>query len=509
MTEQKASPVITAAELASSSAGIRFAAGNPDAEIRSVEYDSRKVMPGSLFVAVEGFSSDGHSFAAGAVERGASAVLVSEKRKDEFVFLSEKGAAVLTAEDTRRTLGAAAAQLYGHPSDKMKVFGITGTNGKTSVTYMMEAVLKEAGIPAGVIGTVNVRWPGHCVPSVNTTPESSDIQKNLYDMEQAGVKYVIMEVSSHALALNRAADVSFDGVAFTNLTGDHLDFHRDMETYFQAKMMLFDLLEKSSKKNRFAAVNMDDEYGRRIASWKDRYSFRTEGFGIHENAMFRADEKSVDNRITGISFSLMSPFPGEKISMHCAGGFQLYNTLTALSLLAADGIPFHVIKAGLEKLEGVPGRFQSFLSSSGISAVVDYAHTGDAVDKLLSSVCAMKTGRIITVFGCGGDRDKTKRPVMGKIASEKSDTAVITSDNPRTEEPEAIIADILKGIDKKNFIVVPERRQAIRKAAALAVPGDIIVLAGKGHEDYQIIGKTKVHFDDMEEIKKALEEVGK
>ena len=481
-----------------------FSAKEGAKTISSVEYDSRKVSKGSLFVAVEGFSVDGHNFVDAAIKNGAIAILISSKRVNEFSHLVEEQINVLVSNDTRKALAQISAAFYDFPSKKMKLIGITGTNGKTSATYMIESILKTCGKSVGVIGTINTRWKDKSFVSSNTTPESRDLQKTLFEMQKDDVQYVVMEVSSHALVLDRVNSIEFDAIAFTNLTGDHLDFHKDMEDYFNAKKMLFDLLSESGKEKKAALVNIDDSYGMKIFDERSKYPYTLDGFGLNENAKYRADENSVQNKISGLSYALKSPFDGAKINMQMVGGFQLYNSLTVLSVLSSMNISIADIQNGLASLTGVPGRFDVVRSDVEIPVIVDYAHTSDALDKLLNSVSEMRTGRIITVFGCGGDRDKTKRPVMGKIASLNSDQVVVTSDNPRTEDPNAIIADITAGIDKNNYIVIADRKKAIEEAVSMATHGDIVVIAGKGHEDYQILGKEKIHFDDHEEARKAL-----
>lgn len=497
-------------ELIASISGVTLALPAKDGAgfVSSMTYDSRLVTSGALFVAVEGFSVDGHRFVASAADGGATAVLVSENRLDEFRHLAERGISVLVSRDTRRSLSDMAAAFYGFPSRKMKLIGITGTNGKTSTTYMIESILKEYGVSVGLIGTVNTRWQNKNYPSFNTTPESLDLQRILSEMYDDGVEYVVLEVSSHALALERVSAIDFDAAAFTNLTAEHLDFHPDMDGYFNAKIKLFDLLDESRKKNKYGLINIDDAYGKRIFSSRSKYSYQLDGFGFNTEAKYRAEQNSLENKINGLSYTLESPFAGERIKMQMSGGFQLYNSLTALSVLSSMGIPFAQIQKGLASISGVPGRFEVIGSESGITAVIDYAHTGDALEKLLSSVEQMRAGRIITVFGCGGDRDNKKRPVMGAIASSKSDMVFVTSDNPRTENPDSIISDILAGINKSNYTVITDRRSAIEEAVFAAEPGDIVVIAGKGHEDYQILGKEKIHFDDREEARKALQKRG-
>jgi UDP-N-acetylmuramoyl-L-alanyl-D-glutamate--2,6-diaminopimelate ligase len=386
------------------------------------------------------------------------------------------------------------------------VIGITGTNGKTSITYMIESVLKHAGITPGVIGTINYRWNDTLQQADNTTPESKDLQEVLARMRDDGVKVVVMEVSSHGLFLNRADDIEFDAAVFTNLTRDHLDFHLDFEEYFNAKMILFHLLDKSGKEKRVAVINTDDEYGKRMAEASRELSFTVKTLGFNEHADFRPDPNSVVNRITGLSYLLENPDKGLEIRLSLSGTFHIYNSLTAAAVLRSTGHPFGTIQEGLSQLKTVPGRFDVLDSGSGFHVIVDYAHTSDALLKLLASVNELEPRRLITVFGCGGDRDRTKRPEMGKIALDNSDMVIVTSDNPRTEDPVAIIEDITADLPEGTYRVVVEREDAIREAVTAAGKGDIVVIAGKGHEDYQIIGKTKVHFDDRELAAKYLAE---
>lgn len=489
-----------------SKALIRPAAGFNDAEIISVEYDSRKGSAGSLFAAVEGFESDGHSFVESAVNNGCRCVLINESRLAEFSHLADRGVVVLVCDNTRRALSAVSSAFYGNPSGKLHVTGITGTNGKTSITYLLESIYSADGISCGVIGTVNYRWRGKTLPAPNTTPESKDIQELLRMMLDDGVTHVIMEVSSHALELNRADDIEFDSAVFTNLTGDHLDFHKTFDAYFNAKRKLFGLLEISPKKNRTAVINTDDEYGRKIYGEKNNYSFPMRSIGIDGDADMRASGGSIDNRITGVGYVLNSGKDSCNVSLRLAGRFQVYNSLAAFASAYYSGIDCETVIRGLSSLASVPGRLQVVESKLGFYAVVDYAHTGDALLKLLQSVNEMPHGRVIAVFGCGGDRDRTKRPVMGRIAFENSDITVVTSDNPRTEVPEKIIEDITAGMGTGDYIVEPDREKAIALAVSKASAGDIVVLAGKGHEDYQIIGKTKRHFDDREMLQKYMHE---
>lgn len=495
-------------DLVKESGGLVYLADGVSGEysVSSVEYDSRRVAEGSLFVAVEGFESDGHVYVREVVEKGCRAVLVSGGRVSDFMDLAERGITLLVSNNTRKALSVLSASFYGNPSKSLHVTGVTGTNGKTSITYIMETIYASQGIKCGVIGTVNYRWAGKVIPAPNTTPESKEIQELLRQMLDEGVTHVIMEVSSHALELNRADDIEFDTIVFTNLTGDHLDFHRNIENYFQAKRKLFALLARSGKSRRSAVINIDDEYIGRIYAERDIYPYEMITFGIENDAALKADKDSIEDRITGISYSASMNGSATGISLKLAGRFQVYNSMAALGAAVAAGIPLDEAVKGMSLIEGVPGRLQVVDAGLGFYAVVDYAHTGDAILNLLQSVNEMPHNRIITVFGCGGDRDRTKRPVMGRIAVENSDIAIVTSDNPRTEEPDVIIKDILQGMSGDSYKVEPDREKAIALAVSMAHEGDIIVLAGKGHEDYQIIGKTKRHFDDREMALKYMHE---
>lgn len=476
---------------------VSTASGDAGCVISSIEYNSSKVGKGSLFVAIEGTQSDGHTYVRDALERGASAIVISEGRLDGFGDLAGK-ATVLVSADTRRALSILSAAFYGFPSSGMMVIGVTGTNGKTSTTYMLESILKTAGREVGVIGTINYRWKGGLVPAPNTTPESRDAQEIVRAMADDKVDALVVEVSSHGLKLGRVDDVEFDAGVFTNLTRDHLDFHLTFEDYFASKLRLFDLLDRSGKPRRAGIVNCDDEYGRTIYNGKGSRSYPLFGFGVSDDADYRADKSSISNSVDGVSYRIDRPRPGAAIDLRLAGGFHVCNSLAAFAAAHAIGIAPEAIAAGLTGLSAVPGRFDRIRSDEGFGVVVDYAHTDDALAKLLQSARELSPRRIITVFGCGGNRDRTKRPLMGETASRLSDVVIVTSDNPRKEEPGAIINDILAGMKGAIFDVEPDRERAIAMAIALAGEGDIVVIAGKGHEDYQIIGEEKRHFDDRE-----------
>ncbi|HOK02899.1 MAG TPA: UDP-N-acetylmuramoyl-L-alanyl-D-glutamate--2,6-diaminopimelate ligase [Spirochaetota bacterium] len=478
-------------------------------EIKSIEYDSRKANGDCIFVAVKGFETDGHNYIEAAVEKGCKVILLSEDRVSDFIYLEDKGVIILVSHDTRRALSYISSVFYGRPSESLCVIGVTGTNGKTSITYLLESVFKSNGIKCGVIGTINYRWNDVCIPAPNTTPESKDIQELLRRMLDDGLTHVIMEVSSHALELNRVDDVAFDCGIFTNLTQDHLDFHKTFDCYFLAKKKLFELIDKSPKKNKLGLVNIDDTYGLEILNCASKYSFKLQSFGETSEADFFADPLTIKNNITGLSYKLICASGEFNLNLKIAGRFQVYNSLAAFGAGVFTGISPMDVVAGLEALESVPGRLQVVDAGVGFYAVVDYAHTGDALLKLLQSINEMPHNKVITVFGCGGDRDKTKRPLMGQIAVSHSDFAIVTSDNPRTEDPALIIKDIVAGISSDNYIVEQDREKAIAKAVSMAARGDVIVIAGKGHEDYQILGKEKHHFDDREVVLKYMREVVK
>lgn len=484
--------------------GVKCAFGNVNQEIGSVEYDSRKVNDNSLFVAVPGFVADGHSFIGSAVEKGAKAVLVSEERLNEFTYLKEKNVTVLSAQNTRKALSSISAAFYGYPTSGVPVIGVTGTNGKTSITYLIESVLKKNDFTPGVIGTVNYRWNTKTIEAPNTTPESKDLQELFANMISDGVDAIIMEVSSHALKLFRVEDVEFDIVLFTNLTRDHLDFHESFEDYYQSKKRIFHLLQKSRKSSKGAIINIDDDYGKEIFSKKDEYNFPVSALGIRNDADFKIKRDTIKSTSDGTSYILEKPISDFKISLNILGNFQAYNSLFAFAASYMMGVPANVIKQGLSELKAVPGRFDSIKSMTGFNVIVDYAHTDDAVSKLLTSVKDLDPKRIFTVIGCGGNRDRTKRPLMGKTAVLNSDHVIFTSDNPRDEDPQEIINDIIAGLKEKNYEVIVDREQAIKKAVNMAEKSDMVVIAGKGHEDYQIIKGKKSHFDDHEIAKKYI-----
>ena len=458
-------------------------AGGPDGdpEIRRVTCDSRQAAPGTLFFALLGAKADGAKFAREAVAKGAVAV-VSEKSIDGL-----SGATSFEAPQARRAIA-------------MTLLGVTGTNGKTTTTYLVEAILAAAGEKPGVIGTVSYRFAGREIPAPNTTPESTALQELLAQMRDAGTTSVAMEVSSHALAQERAFGLSFTSAAFTNLTRDHLDYHGDMESYFAAKRKLF--FEMCAGP---ATVNADDKWGQRLIDELVREGRTAWGFSARGRA---ADlyVRGIETSIDGMKGTLVTPRGEAPFQTKLVGAHNLENILTAVGLALGAAFGLEAAVKGVEALANVPGRLER-VGGKGINVFVDYAHSDDALTRALAALRPLTRGRLLCVFGCGGDRDQGKRPMMGEAAAKGSDLAIVTSDNPRTEDPQAIIDAIVPGLKKagaKEFRVEVDRRKAIELAVSLAKPGDVILLAGKGHEDYQIVGSEKHHFDDREETRRAL-----
>ncbi len=481
--------------------------GDDNFLVNDICYDSRRVSEKSLFSAVEGFKSDGHDYIMRAYKSGCRAFLISSQKSS--IKSDYPDACFITASESRVALSRVSALFYGEVSKKIPVIGVTGTNGKTTITYMIESVCKQAGMKPGVIGTVNYRWLQTVEPAPNTTPESRDIHNIMARMMWDGVDVIIMEVSSHGLSLGRVDDVHFAIALFTNLTQDHLDFHKDFEDYYQAKKKLFDLLQKSEAPvtNRYAVINCDDKYGERLVQELKGAAFELRDAGTGRG-YYSLDPESVRAELSGISYHLNTPEASYDLDLHLTARFNISNSLIAFGALDGLGIDHDKIVKGLCSIESVPGRFDRIASPLGFYVVVDYAHTDDALVKLLKAAREINPKRLITVFGCGGDRDKTKRPLMGHAAVSLSDIAFVTSDNPRTEDPQAIVDDILLGIkaDDGNYEVIVDRSEAIKRAVYYARKGDLLVIAGKGHEDYQIIGTQKSHFDDKEVAAKFIEE---
>lgn len=455
-----------------------------DLDVNSVYYDSRKVTEGSLFVAVSGFATDGNRFIPMALDKGAAAVVTAKRPEGDVPY-------VLVASD-RLALALIGCNFYGHPAKAMTMIGVTGTNGKTSVTLLLKQVLEKClGAKVGLIGTMANMVGQEEIPTERTTPESFELQGLFAKMRDAGCTHVVMEVSSHAVALERIGGVHFDAAAFTNLTEDHLDFHKTMDAYCDAKAELF---RRCSR----AVVNTDDGYADRILAAAACPVLTTAIAGM---ADIRAENLELLSE--GVRFTAVSGEERAAVSLPIPGRFTVYNALTVIGLAKQLGISLPDCAAALAQAHGVKGRVE-VVPTPGMpySVLIDYAHTPDGLENVLSSVRTFCKGRVIGVFGCGGDRDPMKRPIMGQIGVKLSDFAVITSDNPRTENPMAIIEDILKGVKKEygEYIVMEDRRSAIRYAMDIAKKNDIIVLAGKGHETYQDIGGQKHHLDEREEV---------
>jgi UDP-N-acetylmuramoyl-L-alanyl-D-glutamate--2,6-diaminopimelate ligase len=465
--------------------------GDAKVRIESVTYDSRRVQPGALFVALPGLRSDGHQHVAAAVEAGAVALLVERDP-------GPVRAAVARVADTRSALPRVSARFFGAPARDLTLVGVTGTNGKTSTVRMLESIFTSAGKPAGSLGTVSARYAGREEPSALTTPESVELQGVLRRMRDAGTRWVAMEVSSHSLATERVGTLRFAAAGFTNLTHDHLDFHGDMAAYADAKALLFDprYLQGS------AALPAGDAFADRLAE-----SARAGGNRVLRYARSAggpAEVRSLDEQVTldGSRFVLETPRGRAQLVLPLAGDFQLDNALLAAAVGEGLELPFDAIVAGLAGCPPVPGRLER-VAPVRPAVFVDYAHTPDALDRILSRLRPLVSGRLICVFGCGGDRDRSKRAPMARAACQHSDRVIATSDNPRSEDPAAILAEVAQGLSGASAVVI-DRRQAIVAAIAEAAEDDAVVIAGKGHEDYQIVGSQRLHFDDREEARKAL-----
>jgi UDP-N-acetylmuramoyl-L-alanyl-D-glutamate--2,6-diaminopimelate ligase len=464
--------------------------GPLDRRVLALAHDSRRVAPETLFVALRGERADGHAFVAPAIAAGACAVVVDAAFPR---FGLPAGATVVTVADTRRALARLAAEFYGKPSQALHVFGVTGTNGKTTTTALLQAILDAAGIACGRIGTLGADFGGVLRPLENTTPPALELQATLADMRARGARAVALEVSSHALALERTAEVRFEAAALTNVTRDHLDFHGTFEAYAAAKRSLFE-------RAPYAAFCSDDPLG---ARWSREFATahgeaRVTTFGLDEGARLRATGVTLEGGRT--SFAL----DGTRFTLQLPGRFNVRNALAAIALGRRLDVSDAVSAAAMAAVRGVAGRME-YVGAHGIDVLVDYAHTPDALANVLRAAREFGRGRLIVVFGCGGDRDRGKRPEMGAVAAALADEVVVTSDNPRGEEPGAILAEIAAGIPASTrYALEPDRARAIERAIFGAVPGDVVVIAGKGHETYQISGARTLHFDDREVARDAL-----
>jgi len=492
----------------------RTVQGSLDLEITGIAYDSRKVVPGGLFVAVSGHRQDGHRFVGQALAQGAVAVVTERE-------LPQVPAAVarITVPDSREALAYLAAAFYDYPANKLHLIGITGTNGKTTTAYLLESILKASGIRVGVLGTIEYRIGSRVWPAPVTTPESLDLQYYLSEMVREGVTHAVMEVSSHALEQGRCRGLNFEVGVFTNLTRDHLDYHQNMEAYYQAKAKLFFhyLSETTFNPGTRAIINRDDPFGERL--WAEA-AVPKRDYGTEKDTAYRPVTRH--SGFQGTQAQIQTPRGVFEVTSPLIGRHNVYNFLAAWAAGEALHLPTERLQEGIRSLDKVPGRMESVPNPKDLFILVDYAHTPEALRFALTSLKELTPKKIITVFGCGGDRDVTKRPHMGQIAGEFSQLAIITSDNPRSEDPLKIIADIEAGAreqkihrydsaalnripDQPGYAVIPDRRQAIQRAVHLAGPGEVILIAGKGHENVQLVGDQTLPFDDRQEALKATE----
>lgn len=470
---------------------------DPTAEVRGLAYNSREVRPGTLFFAIQGEKADGHTYIPQALKQGAAAVVSQRPAPPEL------GARWIQVPAIRRALADAGRAFLGHPEQRMRLVGITGTNGKTTTSYLVESILNAAGITAGVFGTIEYRMAGKVVEATNTTPESLDLLTYFAELVKAGGQAAVLEVSSHALAQERVWGFHFNVAAFTNLTQDHLDYHKDFEHYFMAKRRLFE--GEGTPPPEWAVINIDDSWGVRLLELPNAHHL-TYGWGETAQVTPKHDASST----SGIEALIATPAGELEIVSTLVGRANMANILAAIATGVAMGIAGNRIEQGIANLHAVPGRFERIDHGQPFLVMVDYAHTDDALKNVLKTARELATNRLIVLFGCGGERDRTKRPRMGEAAGSLADFVVLTSDNPRGEDPLLIMADALVGLQRtgKPYIAEVDRGIAIRKALEQAREGDVVVLAGKGHETYQVLKEGKVSFDDREVARQALAEMG-
>ncbi len=467
--------------------------GPLDHEITGITYDSRRVMPGNLFVACRGERTDGHRYVEAAIDRGAAAVVL------EHDTGYSPRATRIKVSDARRSMAQVSAQFYNHPSQSLKVIGITGTNGKTTTAFMVRAIMEAAGFPCGLLGTVQYQIGQRVIPAARTTPESVEIQEMMSEMLRAGCGGVSMEVSSHALDQSRVAEVDFDIVVFTNLSQDHLDYHRTMQNYFESKVKLFSALGTGRKAGR-AVVNADDAYGRELIQRLGGDN-AVLSYGVSNAAAIRAEDVRVSAE--GSDFVVYAPQGGIPISLPLIGRHNVSNALAAIGASLALGIDLGTVESALAQFRPVPGRLEAVDVGEEFKVFVDYAHTADALRNVLATVGELTRGRLIVVFGCGGDRDKGKRKAMGQVACELADFSILTSDNPRTEDPREILRQMEEGFPATacgRYQIIEDRREAVERALDIARPGDTVLIGGKGHETYQEFADTVVPFNDRQVV---------
>jgi UDP-N-acetylmuramoyl-L-alanyl-D-glutamate--2,6-diaminopimelate ligase len=476
--------------------------GDLNIRISGITLDSRQVSPGFIFVAVRGFKTDGNRFVSDAITRGAAAI-VSASPGEEY-----PDSTWIQVRDERETLAILAANFHGHPAKKLHAIGVTGTNGKTTTTYLIEAILKAAGFPAAVFGTIEYRGPGFHYPAERTTPEAPELQALFDRVVQGGWHHAVMEVSSHAIELKRVMGLHFEVAVFTNLTRDHLDLHKDMRSYFLAKKKLFTGLDGAAP--RVLVLNIDDPH---FAELKAIAPASVLSYGTGAEADIRPASHEALRGGAGTEAVFKSPLGDIQIRSRLLGKPNLYNMGAAIGASIGLGLSAESIRIGIADMPVVPGRFEPVSAGQDFRVIVDFAHTDDALTRVLQFAREITPGRLIVVFGCGGDRDRTKRPVMGEVAVRESDFAVATSDNPRSEDPLAILDEVeaglrrAGGVEGKNYQVIADRREAVRYALGMASAGDTVLLAGKGHEAYQIIGDTSFPYDEREVARELLDEL--
>lgn len=474
--------------------------GNGEINVSGLQADSRQVMPGDLFICLPGHTVDGHDYAWEAEEKGAAALVVNR--------VLDTALPQVVVKDCRLAMAMLADSFYGQPSQRMTTIGVTGTNGKTTTTYLIDKIMSDYGLKTGLIGTIQMRYDGRSFPMSGTTPEALELQKSLSEMAQTGAQFCVMEVSSHALEQGRVKGTDFRTAVFTNLTQDHLDYHNSVDEYRNAKGLFFSRLgnafAKDPKQRKYAVLNADDKASVEFAKLT---AAEVITYGLHDKADVRASNIAITAK--GTTFHVDTFRGSADISLKMIGKFNVYNTMAAIAAALLEEVPLQDIKRSLESVPGVEGRVETVDAGQPYAVIVDYAHTPDGLDNVLRTVKEFAQGRILTVFGCGGDRDRTKRPIMGKIAAGLSDIVFITSDNPRTENPDLILKDIEAGllevgIPEERYQLIVDRRQAIKKAIEMASPGDVVLIAGKGHETYQLIAGKVFDFDDRIVAKEAI-----
>ena len=471
--------------------------GPGDPDIGSIAYDSRRVSLGALFVCIKGDKFDGHEFVDGAVQNGACALVVDDPNR----IPTSIGVPTIVVRNARHALPVLANRFFDYPSRHLNLVGVTGTKGKTTTTYLIGGALRKSGLATGVVGTLGARIREESVPLDRTTPESVDLQELFARMVSEGVSAAAMEVSSHALAMRRTEGCEYDVGVFTNLTHDHLDFHGTLDNYLETKCMLFDEYPRASSKHFTAVINADDPRSERV-----RHATRGDVLTYSIKSQADIIAGNISAGVNGVSFDVSSPVGEFHVDLPLGGMFNVYNSLAATGAVLVFGLKPEQIKAGLESVRAVDGRFESVDCGQDFAVIVDYAHSPDSLENVLRSARELTKNRLIVVFGCGGDRDRAKRPVMGKIGAELADVCVITSDNPRSEDPEAIIKEILTGTNggRTDIHAVVDRADGIKYALDMAREGDLVVIAGKGHETYQIFRDRTIHFDDREVVRAIL-----